>query len=46
MILPAIFGMTGVWMAAQCTEILTAVVSVCLLIRQKKQMNRGGIDGR
>ena len=31
LVLPAIFGMTGVWMAAPCTETLTAVVSVYLL---------------
>lgn len=37
LILPAIFGMTGVWMAAPCTETLTAVVSVCLLRRQKNR---------
>lgn len=39
MILPAIFGMTGVWMAAPCTETLTAIVSVCLLRRQKNRLN-------
>lgn len=38
MILPAIFGMTGVWMTAPCTETLTAVVSVCLLRRQKSRL--------
>lgn len=38
MILPAILGMTGVWMAAPCTEMLTAVVSVCLLRRQKNRL--------
>lgn len=35
LILPAIFGMTGVWMAAPCSETLTAVVSACLIRRQK-----------
>ena len=38
MILPAIFGMTGVWMATPCSETLTAVVSVCLLRRQKNRL--------
>ena len=37
-ILSAIFGMNGVWMAAPCTETLTAVVSVCLLRRQKNRL--------
>ena len=41
MIFPAIFGMTGVWMAAPCTETLTAVVSVCLLRRQKSRLREG-----
>ncbi len=38
MILPAIFGMNGVWMAAPCTETATAVVSVYLLGRQKNRL--------
>ena len=38
MILPAIFGMTGVWMAAPCTETLTAIVSVYLLRRQNNRL--------
>lgn len=42
MILPAIFGMTGVWMAAPCTEMLTAVVSICLIRRQKKRLKEVG----
>lgn len=46
LILPAIFGMTGVWMSAPCTETLTAVVSVCLLRAQKNRMKKGESDGR
>ncbi|MGN0345312.1 MAG: MATE family efflux transporter [Lachnospiraceae bacterium] len=41
LILPALFGMTGVWMAAPCTETLTAVVSLCLVRMQKKRIERG-----
>ena len=40
-ILPAIFGMNGVWMAAPCTEILTAIVSLCLIRSQKNRIERG-----
>ena len=46
LILPAIFGMTGVWMSSPCTETLTAVVSVCLLRAQKNRMKKGESDGR
>lgn len=35
---PAIWGMTGVWMAAPATEALTAVVSAFLLRKQKKRI--------
>lgn len=38
LILPAVFGMTGVWMAAPCTEILTAIVSSGLLLRQGQSL--------
>lgn len=40
--LSAIFGMTGVWMAAPCTETLTAVVSVYLLRKQKNRLQEVG----
>lgn len=36
LIFPAIWGMTGVWMAAPVTEALTAIVSVWLIMKQKK----------
>ena len=39
-ILPAIFGMNGVWMAAPCTETLTATVSLCLIRSQKNRIER------
>lgn len=45
-LLSALFGMNGVWMSAPCTETLTAIVSVCLLRRQKIRMKIGGSDGR
>lgn len=38
LILSALFGMNGVWMAAPCSEVLTAVVSLFLIARQKKQI--------
>lgn len=34
-IFPAIWGMTGVWLAAPTTEVLTAVVSAGLIMKQK-----------
>ena len=37
-IFPAIWGMTGVWMAAPMTEALTAIVSAWLITKQKKMM--------
>lgn len=36
LIFPAVWGMTGVWMAAPATEVITAIVSVLLIIKQKK----------
>ena len=41
LILPAIFGMTGIWMAAPCTETLTAMVSFYLIRSQKNRIKRG-----
>ena len=38
LILPAIFGMTGVWMASPCSEILTAVVSLFLIGKQTRKI--------
>lgn len=37
-IFPAIWGMTGVWLAAPTTEVLTAIVSVWLIMKQKKMI--------
>ena len=34
-ILSAILGMNGVWLAAPCSEIITSIVSVYLIRRQK-----------
>ena len=33
----ALWGMTGVWLAAPVTEVLTAIVSVWLITKQKKK---------
>lgn len=41
LIFPAIWGMTGVWMAAPATEAVTAMVSAVLIGRQKRR-----IEGR
>lgn len=38
LILPAIFGMTGVWMASPCSETLTAVVSLFLIGKQTRKI--------
>ena len=38
---PAIWGMRGVWMATPATEALTACVSVFLIRKQKKSIERG-----
>ncbi len=40
-ILPMIFGMTGIWMAGPSTEILTSIVSFCLINRQKLALEKG-----
>lgn len=42
-ILSAILGMTGVWLAAPCSETLTAVVSFFLIQRQLKIIRKGDI---
>lgn len=38
LIFPAVWGMTGVWLAAPATEFLTAIVSVCLIMKHKKMI--------
>lgn len=45
-ILPAILGMNGVWLAAPCTEGLTAIVSLCLIRAQQKNIKRGNVNGK
>lgn len=37
LILSAMYGMMGVWLAAPCAEILTGMVSVWLILRQKRR---------
>ena len=44
LILPAILGMTGVWLSAPCSETLTAIVSVFLIKKQTNERKRGGMD--
>ena len=38
LILPAIFGMIGVWVASPCSETLTAVVSLFLIGKQTRKI--------
>lgn len=45
-IFPAILGMNGVWLATPCSEVLTAMVSVYLIRRQKDLVKRGAADGK
>ena len=40
-ILTAILGMNGVWLSAPCTEVLTAIVSACLIRKQKNRIQNG-----
>ena len=40
-ILSSIFGMNGVWLSAPCTEVLTAIVSACLIRKQKRIIKMG-----
>lgn len=37
LLFPAIWGMTGVWMAAPAAEALTAIVSAYLIGKQKRK---------
>lgn len=46
LILPAILGMTGVWLSAPCSETLTAVVAVFLIKKQTSELRKGGMDER
>ena len=46
LIFPAIWGMTGVWMAAPVTEVITAIVSVFLIMKQKMIIERGDMHCR
>lgn len=38
LIFPAIWGMMGVWMASPATEVLTAIVSVFLIMKHKRML--------
>ena len=44
LILPAIFGMTGVWLSAPCSETLTAIVSLFLIRKQMRNLRKGRTD--
>ena len=43
LIFPAIWGMTGVWMAAPVTESITAIVSAWLTAKQKTRLKAGNL---
>ncbi len=45
MILPAIFGMTGVWLSAPCSETLTAIISLFLIKKQISKRKEAGQNG-
>lgn len=45
-IFSALWGMTGIWLAAPATEVLTAAVSVYLIAREKKILKSGDKNGR
>lgn len=38
--LPVMFGMTGVWMVAPVTEVITIPICICFLIKQDAMINR------
>lgn len=46
LILPTLLGMNGVWLATPCTEILTAIVSLCLIQAQQKKIKRDDNNGK
>ena len=46
LILPAFLGMNGVWLAAPCTEVLTAIVSIMLIRKQKSIIKTGELNER
>ena len=45
-IFSALWGMTGIWLAAPATEVLTAAVSVYLIAKEKKILKSGDKNGR
>lgn len=44
LILPAFLGMNGVWLTAPCTEVMTAIVSVMLIRKQKSIIKNRGVQ--
>lgn len=46
LILPAIFGMNGVWLTAPCSEFLTAIVAASLIGAQQSKIKRGKLNER
>ena len=45
-IFSALWGMTGIWLVAPATEVLTAAVSVYLIAKEKKILKSGDKNGR
>ena len=41
LLLPLIFGVNGIWLAAPCTEVITALVSMYLINRQRLLIEKG-----
>jgi Na+-driven multidrug efflux pump len=37
-VLPPIFGMTGIWLAAPLTEIITLLISISFIATEKRKM--------
>lgn len=46
LILPVLLGMNDVWLATPCTEILTVIVSLCLIHAQQKKIKRDDNNGK
>ena len=45
LVLPAILGMTGVWLSAPCSETLTAIIAVFLIRKQTGKRKCGELNG-
>ena len=45
LVLPAILGMTGVWLSAPCSETLTAIIALFLIRKQTGKQKCGELNG-